>query len=39
MLKPNRFCDKIKQRGDTKVFYLTKENFQEIKEEIKDLLK
>ena len=39
MLKPNPFCDKIKRRQDTKVFYLTKENFQQIKKEIKNLLK
>ncbi|KPJ57420.1 hypothetical protein AMJ49_00575 [Parcubacteria bacterium DG_74_2] len=38
-LKPNSFCDRIKQRPDTKIFYLTKENFQEIKEKIKNLLK
>jgi len=38
MLKPNPFCDKIKQRKDTKVFYLTRESFQKIKEEIKNLL-
>jgi len=38
MLKPNPFCDKIKQRSDTKVFYLTKENRQKIKKEIKKLL-
>lgn len=34
MLKPDPFCDKIKERKDTKIFYLTKENFQKIKEEI-----
>ena len=39
MLKPNPFCDKIKERQDTKVFYLMKENFKEIKEEIINLLK
>jgi len=39
MLKPNPFCDKIKERSDTKIFYLTRENFQKIKEEIKNLLK
>ena len=39
MLKPNPFCDKIKRRQDTKVFYLMKENFKEIKEEIINLLK
>lgn len=35
MLKSNPFCDKIKERKDTKVFYLTKENFQKLKREIK----
>jgi nucleoside-triphosphatase len=39
MLKPNPFCDQIKKRKDTKIFYLTRENFQEIKEKIKNLLK
>lgn len=38
MLKPNSFCDKIKKRKDTKVFYLTRENFQNIKKEIKEIL-
>ena len=39
MLKENLFCDKIKKRLDTKVFYLKRENFQEVKEKIKKLLK
>jgi len=39
MLKENSFCDKIKKREDTKVFYLTRENFQEIKKEVQKLLK
>jgi len=34
MLKENQFCDKIKQRKDTKVFYLTRENREEVKKEI-----
>jgi len=34
MLKPNPFCDKIKARMDTKIFYLTRENFLEVKGEI-----
>jgi nucleoside-triphosphatase len=38
-LKPNPFCDKIKERKDTKIFYLTRENFQKVKEEIKELFK
>ena len=38
MLKPNPFCDKIKERQDTKVFYLTRENREKIKEEIIKLL-
>jgi nucleoside-triphosphatase len=33
-IKPNSFCDKIKQRKDTKVFYLTRENREKIKKEI-----
>jgi nucleoside-triphosphatase len=33
-LKENPFCDKIKQRKDTKVFYLTRENREKLKEEI-----
>lgn len=39
ILRPNSFCDKIKQRQDTKIFYLTRENFQKVKEEIKNLIK
>jgi len=39
MLKPNPFCDRIKKRPDAKIFYLTSENREEIKEEIKNLLK
>jgi nucleoside-triphosphatase len=38
MLKPNPFCDKIKQRKDTKVFYLERENKERVKEEILNLL-
>jgi nucleoside-triphosphatase len=34
MLKPNPFCDKIKQRKDTNVFYLTRENREKVKKEI-----
>lgn len=37
-LKPNPFCDKIKERKDTKVFYLKRENKTEVKEKIKELL-
>ena len=37
MLKPKPFCDKIKQRSDTKVFYLTRENRELVKEEIKKI--
>jgi nucleoside-triphosphatase len=33
-LKENPFCDKIKQRNDTKVFYLTRENREKVKKEI-----
>jgi nucleoside-triphosphatase len=33
-LKSNPFCDKIKQRKDTKVFYLTRENREKVKKEI-----
>jgi len=39
MLKPNPFCDKIKEREDTKIFYLTKENKGKIKKEIIKLLR
>lgn len=34
MLKPDPFCDEIKNRNDTKTFILTKENYQEIKKKI-----
>lgn len=34
-LTPDSFADKIKKRKDTKIFYLNKENFQEIKEKVK----
>jgi nucleoside-triphosphatase THEP1 len=33
-LKSNPFCDKIKQRKDTKILYLTRENRERIKKEI-----
>lgn len=36
--KKDQFCDKIKQRKDTRVFYLNKENREKVKEEIKKLL-
>jgi len=39
MLKENPFCDEIKRRKDTKIFYLTRENREEIKKEIINLLK
>ena len=39
MLKENPFCDKIKQRKDTKVFYLTRENKEKVKKEIFNLLR
>lgn len=39
MLKPNPFCDEIKKRQDTKIFYLTKENKKTVKEEIEKLFK
>ncbi|MGC9048636.1 MAG: NTPase [Patescibacteria group bacterium] len=38
-LTPDPFTDKIKKRKDTKVFYLTRENREEIKEKLKQLLK
>ena len=38
VLKPNPFCDKIKRRKDTQIFYLTRENREKVKEEIKKLL-
>jgi len=34
MLQENPFCDKIKQRKDTRVFYLTRENKEKVKKEI-----
>jgi len=37
-LKPNSFCDKIKERKDTKVFYLTRENREKVKKDVKKLL-
>lgn len=37
--KRDHFTDKIKKRKDAKIFYLRRENFQEIKEKIKNLLK
>jgi nucleoside-triphosphatase len=37
-LKPNPFCDKIKERKDTKVFYLTRENREKVKKDVKKLL-
>lgn len=37
-LKENPFCDRIKERKDTKVFYLNKENRERVKKEIKKLL-
>ena len=39
MLKRHPFCDQIKQRKDTKIFYLERENFQKIKKEIESYLK
>jgi len=39
MLKPNPFCDKIKQRKDTKILYLTRENRERIKKEILQLFR
>lgn len=39
MLKGNLFCDKIKQRKETRIFYLKRKNFQKVQEEIKRLLK
>lgn len=33
------FTDKIKKRKDTKILYLKRENFQNIKKEVKNLLK
>lgn len=39
MLKPNPLCDKIKKRTDTKIFYLTRGNRKEIKNQVIELLK
>jgi nucleoside-triphosphatase len=36
---PDPFCNKIKERKDTKIFYLNRENRKIIKEKIKDFLK
>jgi nucleoside-triphosphatase len=38
-LKSNPFCDKIKQRKDTKILYLTRENRERIKKEILELFR
>jgi len=38
MLKENSFCEKIKKRGDTKIFYLTSENKKKVKAEILKIL-
>lgn len=37
-LMPDPFTNRIRKRKDTKIFYLTRENFQRIKKEITDLL-
>ena len=37
LLAPNPFTDKIKRRQDVKLFYLTPENREKVKEEIKDI--
>jgi len=37
-ITPNPFCDKIKKRQDTKIFYLTRGNRDKIKSEIEKLL-
>jgi len=37
-ITPNSFCDKIKKRQDTKIFYLTQGNRDKIKSEIERLL-
>lgn len=34
MMRKNPFCDKIKERKDTKIFYLKREKREEIKKEI-----
>ncbi|MCD6474335.1 MAG: NTPase [Thermoplasmata archaeon] len=38
LLAPNPYTDKIKRRQDVKLFYLTQENREKVKEEIKDIL-
>jgi nucleoside-triphosphatase len=38
-LKRDNFCDRAKAREDTKVIYLTSDNFNEVKEEIINWLK
>jgi nucleoside-triphosphatase len=38
-LKSNPFCDKIKQRKNTKILYLTRENRERIKKEILELFR
>jgi len=38
MLAKNPFADKIKTRKDVKLFYLKRENFEEIKKEIEEIL-
>ena len=37
-LTPDPFTNEIKNREDTKIFYLAKENYQNIKKEIIELL-
>jgi len=39
MLKKDPFCEKIKKRKDTIIFYLNKENFREVKKEIMNYIK
>jgi len=39
ILTPGLFCDKIKKRSDTRIFYLTRENREKTKKKIKELLK
>ena len=38
LLAPNPYTDKIKRRQDVKLFYLTQENREKVKEEIKNIL-
>jgi len=38
-MTPDPFTDKIRKRTDTKIFYLTRKNQEEIKQEVKELLK